>query len=516
MIAQDTLQFLDLIGTGFDLVNNTPFIMSRSGHPELHYANENFGFFIQDDWKTHPRLSVNLGLRYDISTVSRERDGLLQNFDPNTLTFSAVGAKVHNVDADNFGPRFGMAWDIFGTGKTVIRGGVGYFYDRSLPASWGSPQVNTFPTQSIDVITWLFFCGAGSWGFPVDPAALSCGVPNAFAIARDLQVGRALHGSLNIQQDIGIGTLQVGYVANQVKDILTDGVVTPLNINRSPGLFIPRPLTQDFGDIFLVGNYPSSEYHSLQVNFRRNLSKNLRFNANYTWGHATDDIVGFFRDYQDPNRPDLEHASSDQDVRHNFSLDAGYDIPFGVWFDSAPKWLVDGWNISTIMQFRTGFPVNVTMQGGTFGGFSPRPDVVPGVDPYDPHLTRPNGTVCNGYSLPSCQFNPDAFRPPQSGPYGNAGRNLLRGPGFQQVDISVFKNTRFSESMALQLRADIFNIFNKANFAEPSGGLVQADSNTVRGTAFFGQSTSTVGNNLGGLLGFGGPRQIQLSARFIF
>ena len=516
MIAQDTLQFLDLIGTGFDLVNNTPFIMSRSGHPELHYANENFGFFIQDDWKTHPRLSVNLGLRYDISTVSRERDGLLQNFDPNTLTFSPIGAKVHNVDADNFGPRFGMAWDIFGTGKTVIRGGVGYFYDRSLPASWGSPQVNTFPTQSIDVITWLFFCGAGSWGFPVDPAALSCGVPNAFAIARDLQVGRALHGSLNIQQDIGIGTLQVGYVANQVKDILTDGVVTPLNINRSPGLFIPRPLTQDFGDIFLVGNYPSSEYHSLQVNFRRNLSKNLRFNANYTWGHATDDIVGFFRDYQDPNRPDLEHASSDQDVRHNFSLDAGYDIPFGVWFDDAPKWLVDGWNISTIMQFRTGFPVNVTMQGGTFGGFSPRPDVVPGVDPYDPQHTLPNGTVCNGYSLPSCQFNPDAFRPPQSGPYGNAGRNLLRGPGFQQVDISVFKNTRFSESMALQLRADIFNIFNRANFADPSGGLVQADSNTVRGTAFFGQSTSTVGNNLGGLLGFGGPRQIQLSARFIF
>jgi len=516
-VTQDTLQFVDLIGSGLDLATNFPFAMSRGGHPELHYANENFGFFVQDDWKTHPRLSVNLGLRYDVSTVSRERDGLLQNFDPNTLTFSPVGAKVHDVDWDNFGPRFGMAWDIFGTGKTVIRGGVGIFYNRDLPASWGSPQVNTFPTQSVDFFRF-FFTGlcSGNWGFPVDPVALSCGAPNAFAIARDLQTGQALHGSLNIQQDIGIGTLQVGYVANHVKDILTDGVVTPLNINRSPGLFIPRPLTDDFGDIFLVGNYPSSEYHSLQVNFRRNLSKNLRFNANYTWGHATDDIVGFFRDYQDPNRPDLEHASSDQDVRHNFSLDAGYDIPFGVWFDSAPKWLVDGWNISTIMQFRTGFPVNITTQGGTFGGFSPRPDVVPGVDPYDPHLTRPNGTVCNGYSLPSCQFNPDAFRPPQSGPYGNAGRNLLRGPGFQQVDISVFKNTRFSESMALQLRADIFNIFNKANFAEPSGGLVQTDSNTVRGTAFFGQSTSTVGNNLGGLLGFGGPRQIQLSARFIF
>ena len=117
--------------------------MSRSGHPELHYANENFGFFVQDDWRTHSRLTINLGLRYDVSTVSRERDGLLQNFDPNTLTYSPVGAKVHDIDWDNFGPRFGFAWDIFGTAKTVIRGGIGYYYDRSLPASWGSLPTHT-------------------------------------------------------------------------------------------------------------------------------------------------------------------------------------------------------------------------------------------------------------------------------------------------------------------------------------------------------------------------------------
>jgi len=513
-VTQDTIQYLDLIGTGLDLSNNTPFIMSRSGHPELNYANENFGFFVQDDWKTHPRLSINLGLRYDISTVTRESDGLLQNFDPVTLTYSPVGQKVHNVDKDNFGPRFGFAWDVFGTGKTVVRGGIGFFYNRDLPASWGSPHVNTFPTESVDFFA-LFSdppC-PGAWGYPISQAALDCGVPNAFAIDRSLQTGRAMHGSLNIQQDIGIGTLQVGYVANQVKDILTDGVVTPMNINRTAGGV--RPLSSEFGDIFLVGNYPSSEYHSLQVNFKRNLSKNLRFNANYTWGHATDDIVGFFRDYQDPNRPDLEHASSDQDIRHNFSLDAGYDIPFAQWFDGGPRWLVDGWNISTIAQFRTGFPVNVTLSGGTFGGFSGRPDIVPGVDPYDTHEILPNA-VCNGYSLPSCQFNPNAFDATPIGTYGNAGRNLLRGPGFQQVDISLFKNTRFSETKSLQLRVDVFNILNRANFAEPSGGLARGDNNTVRPTAFFGQSIVTVGNNLGGLLGFGGPRQIQLSARFNF
>ena len=520
-VTQDTLQFLDLVRPDtLDLQHNLPFIISRSGHPELHYANENFSFFAQDDWKVNPRLSLNLGLRYDVSTVSRERDGLLQNFDPETLTYSPVGEKVHNVDADNFGPRLGFAWDILGNAKTVLRGGYGVFYNRELPASWGSPHVNTFPTQSVDFFRYLDcafgppFTTAG-FGFPVDSQLFTdCAIPSAFVIDRNLKTGKAQHWSLNIQQDLWIGTLQVGYVGNHVSDILTDGVVTPININRGPGE--GRPLSSAFGDVFLVGNYPSSEYHALQVNFKRNLSKNLRFNVNYTWGHATDDIVGFFRDYQDPNRPELEHASSDQDVRHNFSMDAGYDIPFGDWFDGGPNWLKNGWNISTIIQARTGFPVNVTLQGGTFGGFSFRPDVVPGVDPYNPQLTLPNGTVCNGYSLPDCQFNPDAFTTPANGPYGNAGRNLLRGPGFKQVDLSLFKNTRFSENKSLQLRIDFFNIFNFTNFAEPSGGLTQADANSVRPNAFFGQSLFTVGNNLGGLLGFGGPRQIQLSARFNF
>jgi hypothetical protein len=189
----------------------------------------------------------------------------------------------------------------------------------------------------------------------------------------------------------------------------------------------------------------------------------------------------------------------------------GYDLPLRNWFNGGPRWIVDGWNLSTITQIRSGFPVNVTLNGGVFGGFSFRPDVVPGVDPYAPSNAR-----CSGFSIPECQFNPAAFTTPQNGIYGNAGRNILRGPNFAQVDFSIFKNTRLSENTSLQLRMDIFNLFNRANFADPSGGLIQQDVNTVRPTAFFGQSISTVGNQLGGLLGFGGPRQIQLSARFTF
>jgi hypothetical protein len=498
--TQETLTFFGLN----DFRDNVPFIVSKGGNPLLDYANENYSFFIQDDWRLHPRLSLNLGLRYDVSSVSSEKEGRLQNFDLDTLTFTPLGQKLHDVDNNNFGPRFGFAFDLFGNGKTVLRGGYGIFYDRDLPASFGSPQANTFPTLSVDLFTALFVCGIFPQ-YPVDPAAYACAVPNAFHIEEDLQTAMAQHWSFNVQHDLGFATLQVGYVGNHVTHLLTNGVVTPRNINRRDPVTQIRPLSPNFGDIFVVGDYPQSNYNALQVTFKRNLAKGLRFNTNYTWSHTIDDVVGFFKDYQDENNARAERASSDQDVRHNFTMDAGYDLPLREWFGGGPGWLVDGWQLNTITQIRSGLPVNVTRQGGVFGGFSFRPDVVAGVD-----------TRCPNYSLPECQFNAAAFSNPGDGVFGNAGRNILRGPGFAQVDFSVFKNTQLTETSSLQFRAEIFNLFNHANFADPSGGLVRGDNNSLKPTAFFGQSISTVGNQLGGLLGFGGPRQIQFSLRYLF
>lgn len=507
-LQQDSLVFFGLN----DLATNAPFVISRNGHPKLDYANENFSFFFQDDWKAHPRLSLNLGLRYDVSTVSREAEGRLQNFDVATLTYTPIGQKLHNMDTNNFGPRVGFAFDVLGNQKTVLRGGYGIFYNRELPASFGSPHANTFHPLSIDIITWAFFCTTGgpNFSYPIDERVFNCAVPAAFAIEKNLKTAMAQHWSLNIQQDVGIGTLQVGYVGNHVSHLLTDGVISPRNINRanSGGT---RPLSSAFGDIFVVGGYPESNYNGMQVNFRRNLSKGFRFNANYTWSHAIDNVAGFFKDYQDPNNIANDRASSDQDVRHNFSLDAGYELNFRRWFDNGPRWLLDGWNVNAIAQARSGLPVNVTVSGGVFGGFSFRPNLVPGVDPYTPNSVR-----CPGRSLPGCQFNRDAFVNAGADTFGNLGRNVLRGPNFAQLDLSIGKLTRITESTSLQLRLEIFNLTDRVNFADPSGGLVCNDSNTFNPCAFFGQSNATVGNQLGGLLGFGGPRQMQLSARFNF
>ena len=494
---QDSLVFFGIN----DFANNAPFIAQRDGNPLLSYANENFSLFFQDDWKINRRLTLNLGLRYEVSTVSREKNGLLQNFDPATLSFTPKGEKIYNADTNNFGPRVGFAFDVFGDQKTILRGGYGIFYNIEYPASFGSPQVNSFPSLSVNVFQTPIT-------FPIDNNifnAATLASRNVLSIEKNLPTTYAQQWSLNVQRDLGFGVLQVGYVGNHVLNILTNGVITPVNINPQLDAFGTRPIA-GIGDVRLVGTYPQSNYNALQIGLKRNFSKGLRYNANYTWGHAIDNVIGFFKEYQNYQDLNADRASSDQDIRHNLTFDFGYDIPsfkklFG---DGTPGWIADGWQINSLTQIRSGFPVNVTVTGGIFGG-ALRPDVVPGVSPYPSNASAPNN-----------QFNPAAFTAP-AGQFGNLGRNALRGPGFAQVDFSIFKNTRINETQSIQLRMEIFNLFNKANFADPFAGL-NADplSNSLNPTASFGQSFSTVGNQLGGLLGAGGPRQIQLAIRYSF
>ena len=391
-VTQYTLFFFG----GNDFASAAALIGQSGGNPNLSYANENYSFFVQDDWKAHPRLTLNLGLRYDISSVSREKEGRLQNFILATKSFTPLGQKIYNVDKNNFGPRFGFAFDIFGNQKTVLRGGYGIFYDRELPASFGSPQVNTFPSVQI------FFPS-----FPINPAEFNSPTLDGrqvLMVNPDLPTTYAQHWSLNIQQNLRFGVLQVGYVGNHVLDILTNGVVTPRNINPTLDIFGTRPIP-GVGNILDIGTYPQSNYNALQVTFKRNLSRGLRFNANYTWAHQIDTVIGFFKDYQNYQNLNADRASGDSDIRHNFAFDAGYDFPsLREWFgDGTPRWIADGWQFNTLTQMRTGFPVNVTVTGGIFGG-ALRPNLIENVP------LRPAN-----YDLPKNQFNINAFALPAAG-----------------------------------------------------------------------------------------------------
>lgn len=499
---QDTLIFFSVD----DFANNAPFIAQRIGHPTLGYRNENLSFFMQDDWKVAPRLTLNLGLRYDVSTPSREQYGRLQNFDLKTRTYTPIGARVHDPDLNNFGPRVGLAWDLFGTQRTVLRAGFGIFYNQELPASFGSPQNNTYPNLTVNVFDAFF--GGFPLSFPLDPRIFMLAPPSSKAInAIDphLRTPYAEQWSLNIQQDLRIGVLQVGYVGNHVLKLTAGSSITALNVNRVDPFTLARPIPT-LGDVFIIAGYPQSNYNALQATFKRRLSRGLGFNFNYTWGHEIDDAIGFFKDYQNNNNLRADRASGDHDIRHNFTFDLTYEVPsLRHLVSGLPRALADGWRINGITQVRSGLPVNVTVTGGLFGG-SLRPNLIPGVPIRPPD-----------YRLPDRQFNPAAFAAPPPGQYGSLGRNALRGPGFAQVDLSLFKNFALTEKTSLQFRAEAFNVFNHPNFALPFSGL-QRDpiKNSLVPTASFGQSFQTVGNELGGLLGAGGPRQVQLALRVIF
>jgi len=483
-----------------DLANNAPFSADRIGTPMLYYENENYSFFVQDDWRIHPRVTINAGVRYDVSSTSRERDGRLRNFDPETGTYTPLGAKVHNPDTNNIAPRVGFAWDVRGSQKTVVRGGYGLFYNQELPASFGSPHNNTFPDLAVNIFDGI------ALSFPLAPDLFANAPPSARAINiidPDLETPYAHQFSANVQQDIGLGVVQIGYVGNRVRRMTAGSSITALNLNRTNPFTGLRP-DPSRGNMFLIAGYPKSNYDALQAGFKRVLTSGLGVNVSYTYAVQKDDAIGFLQDYQDTTNPDAEWGPGDHDLRHNLAFDLIYNVPRSA-LPFLPERVAEGWQLASITQVRSGMPVNVTVTGGFFGG-SLRPNVVPGVS------SRPDND-----DVPNRQFNPDAFVAPPAGQYGNLGRNALRGPGFFQVDLSLSKSTRIANGQQLQFRIETFNLFNRANFSVPFGGLNRDPlSNGLSPSVLFGQSWRTVGDEQSTSIGPGGPRQIQLSLRYSF
>ena len=289
---------------------------------------------------------------------------------------------------------------------------------------------------------------------------------------------------------------QVAYVGNH-------GV----NLGREEGInyFDPtlgaRP-NQNFGNITLQTDSGFSSYNALQFSFIRGAGKaGLSFQANYTLGHAIDDVEDqalFASDPQNLHNLIAEKGNGSGDVRQNFTFNLLYDVPLGEGHrflnsDFGRK-LASGWRASTLGILRTGVADSVYIATNTFGNgdFSnQRPDCVAGVDPY----AHPK-TITNW-------LNPAAFSMPAAGTFGNCGRNTIYGPNFRNVDFSVLKETKVGESRKLEFRAEFFNIFNHPAFAQP---------NTVFGTPGFGK----IFNTLGSTLGAGTSRQIQCALRFSF
>jgi Carboxypeptidase regulatory-like domain/TonB dependent receptor len=490
--------FLDY-GSVTDFENNNGFALSTLGFPLTKVRNANYDLFVQDDFRVSSYLTFNIGLRYEYNTVLHSVSNTIQNFDIATQALLPAGQSLYAPDRNNFAPRFGFAWDPLHHGKTVVRGGFGIFYNPQLTGAVLSLASNNVPNLSVNVFTLAPPFGFGNivctpafpLAFPVFATVPSCTPVQPFNVNEidpRMRDTYAEHWNFGIQQELMRNTvLDVNYVGNHGIKLPAGAGYAGVTSNLADPVFGVRP-NPAFADERFLGDYLHSRYDGLQVAFRHH-SGNLALDANYTWSHEFDNAPNIFSGFQDNANPEGDYSTGDIDVRHVFTADALYDLP--TWHAVGNRF-GGGWQVGTLINARSGLPVNIIDPNNPNETTFTRPNLVPG-----------ESVKASGYSVPGNQLNAAAFTTAPVGTFGDLPRNAGRGPGFAQFDFSVIKNTPITERYKIQFRAEIFNIFNHPNFTNPDGNLIDTT---------FGRSTSTIGS----LVGIGTSRQVQFALKFFF
>ncbi|HXG92320.1 MAG TPA: TonB-dependent receptor [Blastocatellia bacterium] len=507
------------------------------------FQNSHAGY-IQDTFRWSKRLTLNLGLRYDYFGVIDEKHGLLSNFDPQRgLVLVGEGGldRLYDRDRNNFSPRIGLAWDITGKGKTVVRAGWGLFYDAfsqdffvgQLPFNTFNPGPAYNPVGPAPILFSFSTVDAIRPGVPIFTDFLDSDV---FAVDRNLRTPYVQNYNLNIQQELAKNIVfQVGYVGSKgTKLFRYRDINQPINPRVSTARpFDNGPFAPSGGTFFYVNHLETtanSNYNALQTSLSLRDRRGFTTTINYTWSHSIDnasdgqDYVANATQPDNSHRVDQERASSNFDTRHRFVATFSYDVP-----NLIKKWprLGNGWQLNGIVTLRSGSPFHVNLfddYNGT-GEFFPRPDIVG--DPYAGTSTPDNFLNLTAFKVP-CDLDPTgdgsaASCIPGTQHFGNLGRNSLIGPDYRNFDFSIFKTTQITERVSFQFRAEIFNIFNHPNFSSPLLPGFSADASfngidpvTGRGIGFL-PITVTPDVGIGNpFLGGGGPRNIQLAFKLVF
>ncbi len=531
-------------------IGNTPFQVVPQ-HTELGWRSLYGAWYIEDAIHVRRNLTIEAGLRQEFSTGWNESQGRAANYITNAQgilqTTPIVGnsAFTSNNAVRLFSPRVGLAWDVFGNGKTAVRAGYGMYYSLIDDLAFLMNSLTPFNGSASFANISLFAIP----GFPFKPGVApppSCGpgVPSPctifapMGIQANAKTPAVQEWNLTIEQQLTRNTsLRVAYVGsfgvhgpvsvdpntipaqvcaqatcnaggNATLASLGNVIPTvPMGTLYIPGPGAPRPNRFLSAGFFWLTEGTSS-YNALEADVTHRIGKGLEFRGNYTWSKDLDinsGLTGAQANNQAQmvlNRNDLHRdwGPSALSPASQGSVSANYELPFG----HTQRWLNDvgrveskfisGWQLNGIGTFLSGFPFTPLIGANRSGDGDTRNPDRPSLNPSF------TGAIVTGN--PNQWFNPAAFILPTAGTYGNLGRGTLTGPGLANVDISLFKNTGITEKTNLQFRAEVFNILNRSNYATPnttvfSGSAVSPSAGLITTTATF-------------------PRQIQLGLKLIF
>jgi Carboxypeptidase regulatory-like domain len=487
-------------GDGFaDFLLGVPVTMNQDA-PENAYYNSWFsGLFIQDDFKVHKRLTLNLGLRYDVQTPPTDPQDREQTFvtgaQSKVLPTAPLGLLVVGdpgvergvipVRWNHISPRLGLAWDPFGDGKTAVRAGAGIFFGSVSGNGWGTVE-NSQPfavrqqfsnVASLTHPYALLPGGVSPFPYVYSPATARFITPaGLLPIDLNFRWPYTYQFNFTIQRQITRGlNVSAGYVGTlghhlafspDINYPIYNSTATSSNFNNR------RPIDPGvLSTINLMQSNATSSYNSLQLTARTSMTKRVSLTAFYTYSKSLSseslDGASTSAGAQDHNNLALEHGRSDYDQRQNFVAAVIWQLSYYNGTNGFMKTLLNGWTLSPIVTIGSGLPFTVTSgKDNNYDGVSnDRADVI-GNPILDPGRSRAESTAM--------WFNTAAFASNAIGKDGNSARNLLDAPGFRNVDMGIFRDARIRENVKLQFRAEFTNFFNLVSLQTPNAVLTSA------------------------------------------
>ncbi len=471
--------------------------------------NTLFGAYLQDDFQASPRLTLNLGVRYEFYTVPKDvkdRDSALR--DPVRDADFTLGPLFKNPSMKNVGPRLGFAWDVQGNGRTSVRGGGGLYFDTD--STFNSSQIiGTFAPP------FALLANIANPTFPNPPLATAAGGRSARTIDYNIKQPRMWTYNLNVQRELpGDLVVMAGFAGSRGYELVRASDANP-NVaatDASGKTFFPAPAVRRnpaWGYIDYRTSGGRSWYKALQVAAMRRMKQGLQAQLTYTLGSVADTTqaqlqADALNQSVYPSHPYdalFDKGPADFDVRHVGTFNVIYELPWAKTWTGIRRAVLGGWQVNGLGTFRTGVPfspaivTNWSRSGNGSNSGMDRPNLVPG---------RSAESVINGGT--TRYFDPTAFALQPAGYLGDAPRGFLRGLGLASVDLSAVKNFNLGGVRRLEVKAEVFNLLNHANFSVPDRNVFAGATATDAPLPTAGRITGTVTD----------ARQIQLAAKLRF